>query len=403
MLLHDTGNFFFCDNEIFAMALKISLSGFIALVVAMGIGRFAFTPQVPLMITEHQFTLTGAGIIAALNYLGYLCGAYDAMRANRRVELRLWLGLWGAVALTLLSALAHGVWWHAAIRLAIGWASGWAMVMVAAWTNERLAHYGRPALSAAVFAGPGAGIFISGMLAVGVNSLRLDAAQAWLLYGAVALLLVGVISLYLPRSGELHRPNSVQAPLVLTPALKRLVWSYSLAGFGYILPATFLSQMAAVRFPDSLFAQFVWPVFGAASVLGIVIGILTRHRLTSQSRLAITLWVQALGILCAEVIPGVAGLALGALFTGGGFLSVVQLALQHGRELAPNHARYMAGLLTTGYAVGQLVGPLLSALSTCLTHRLEPALYVAMLGLVAAGLLVVNTPARALAGKMETE
>ncbi len=55
------------------MALRIALSGFAALIVAMGIGRFAFTPQVPLMIAEHQFSLTGAGLVAAINYLGYLC------------------------------------------------------------------------------------------------------------------------------------------------------------------------------------------------------------------------------------------------------------------------------------------------------------------------------------------
>ncbi|WP_337047209.1 YbfB/YjiJ family MFS transporter [Serratia liquefaciens] len=381
------------------MALRIALSGFIALIVAMGIGRFAFTPQVPLMIAEHQFTLTGAGLVAAINYLGYLCGAYDAMRASRHVERRLWLGVWGAVILTLLSGWVQGEWWHGAVRFFIGWASGWSMVLVAAWTNERLAHYGRPALSAAVFAGPGAGIFISGMLAVGIHSLALTASQAWLVYGVLALVLIGAISINLPKPGELHRPDVAPEPLLLTPALKRLVWSYSLAGFGYILPATFLSQMAAARFPGSLFAQFVWPIFGGAAVLGIVIGILTRHRLTTQTRLAITLWVQALGVLSAEIVPGVAGLALGALLTGGGFLSVVQLSIQHGRELAPNHARYMAGLLTTGYAIGQLVGPTLSALSTALTHRLEPALYVAVAALIVAGLLVVNTSARELARK----
>jgi hypothetical protein len=59
----------------------------------------------------------------------------------------------------------------------------------------------------------------------------------------------------------------------------------------------------------------------------------------------------------------------------------------------------MAGLLTTGYAIGQLVGPTLSALSTALTHRLEPALYVAVAALIVAGLLVVNTSARELARK----
>ena len=57
------------------MALRIAFSGFVVLVVAMGIGRFAFTPQVPLMIRDGQLTLTSAGLVAAMNYLGYLLGA----------------------------------------------------------------------------------------------------------------------------------------------------------------------------------------------------------------------------------------------------------------------------------------------------------------------------------------
>ncbi|CAM3492782.1 MFS transporter [Rouxiella silvae] len=372
------------------MAFRVALTGFLAFVVALGIGRFAFTPQLPLMIAEHQFTLTGAGVVAAFNYLGYLFGAFDAMRATRHVERRLWLGVWGAVVLTLLSAAVTGEVWHSLIRFFIGWTSAWAMVLISAWCNERLAQLGRPAMSAAVFAGPGAGIFLSGVLAVGVHSTALNASQAWLVYGGLALVLVALISRNLPRKGELHRANIVSERLVMSPALKRLVLSYSLAGFGYILPATFFSQMANARFPDSLFAQFVWPVFGGASMVGIVIGIMTRHCLKTHQRLAIVLFLQGCGVLCAEVVPGVNGLIIGAVLTGGGFLCVVQLTLHYSRELAPNHSRYMAGLLTTGYAVGQLLGPLLSSISTALTHRLDPALYLAMVGFFIAGALVIK-------------
>ncbi|MDC9614584.1 YbfB/YjiJ family MFS transporter [Xenorhabdus khoisanae] len=371
-------------------AFQIALSGFLALVVAMGIGRFTFTPQVPLMIAESQFTLTGAGIVAAFNYLGYLAGSYDAMRAQRFVEYRLWSGLWGAVIITLLSALLDGPVLHSIARFFIGWASGWTLVLVAAWANDELAKLNRPGLSAAVFSGPGIGIFISGVMAMGIQSWQMNAASAWMLYGILALLLSIYISRHLPRSGELHRPQTTIQKLTLTPDIKRLVWSYSLAGFGYILPATFLSQMASERFPDSLFAQFVWPIFGGASVIGIMLGILLRNISTSQIRLAVSLWLQASGILIAEMLPDLAGLMIGALLIGGGFMCVVQLALQYGRELAPNHARYMAGLLTTGYALGQLVGPVLSAVSTWLTGKLEPALYIAFIGLVIAGLLVFN-------------
>ncbi|MDR6349743.1 YbfB/YjiJ family MFS transporter [Pantoea sp. SORGH_AS_0659] len=372
------------------MAFRVALSAFLSLVVAMGIGRFAFTPQVPLMIQDHQLTLTSASLVAALNYLGYLFGSFDAMRARNRVEWRLQAGVWGAVILTLLSACVSGPWLHGLIRFLIGWASGWAMVLLAAWASDQLHHHGRPGLLAAVFAGPGTGIFISGMLAVALHASGVSAAFAWAAYGLLALLLIAAIARFLPRTGQLHRPDHAASPLVLNGNLKRLMLSYSLAGFGYILPATFLSQMAAARFPDSAFAQFVWPVFGGAAVIGIVLGILTRHWGSSHLRLAIVLWAQALGVIAAIVLPGLNGLMLGAALIGGGFLCVVQLTLQYGRELAPQHARYLAGLLTTGYAVGQLGGPLLSWISSMLWHQLEPALWVAGASLILAGMLVLR-------------
>lgn len=370
------------------MPVRIALSGFLVLVATMGIGRFAFTPQVPLMIAEGQLTLTSAGLVAALNYLGYLIGAWDAMRTRRGVEARLYLGIIGAVALTFLSAIADNAWLHGALRLVIGCMSGWAMVLTAAWVNERLAHYARPGLSAAVFAGPGAGIALSGLLGVFIHAQSLSAAAGWQLYGVLALLLVVMIGRWLPRPGELHRSGEQPQPLTLTRNLRRLVWSYSLAGFGYILPATFLSQMASQRFPDSLFAQFIWPIFGLAGATGIALSIALRGVGHSYQRLAIVLWLQGIGVLAAWLLPGMSGLVCGALLVGGGFLAAVQLSLLYGRELAPNHARYMAGLLTTGYAVGQLVGPMTSALSTWLTERLEPALGIAAVALLIGGALV---------------
>ncbi len=221
-----------------------------------------------------------------------------------------------------------------------------------------------------------------------IHAQALSAAAGWQLYGVLALLLVALIGRWLPRPGELHRSGEKPEPLTLTRNLKRLVWSYSLAGFGYILPATFLSQMASQRFPDSLFAQFIWPVFGLAGATGIALSIATRGLGHTHQRLAIVLWLQGVGVLAAWLLPGMSGLVVGALLVGGGFLAAVQLSLLYGRELAPNHARYMAGLLTTGYAVGQLIGPMTSALSTWLTQRLEPALGIAAVALLIGGALV---------------
>ncbi|MFC0141995.1 YbfB/YjiJ family MFS transporter [Erwinia mallotivora] len=367
------------------MAVRVALCAFISLVVVMGIGRFAFTPQVPLMINEHQLSLTGASLVAACNYPGYLCGSYDAMRASRHIQQRLLAGIAGTVLLTLLSACVSAAWLHGVIRFLAGWASGWGLVLVAAWSNERLGH--RPGLSAAVFAGPGAGIVLCGMLAWMLHRHGV-AGEGWFACGVLALILLLPVVRYLPAKGEVHGSAPAAEPLVISGALKRLVWSYSLAGFGYILPATFLSQLALSRFPHSPLSQFVWPLFGGAAVVGIALGIATRHLGHASQRLALTLWLQALGILCAGQLQGISGLVVGAVLIGGGFLNVVQLTLLVARGLAPRHNRYMAGLLTTGYALGQLVGPVFSALSTALSGRLEPALCLAGTGLLLAGLLV---------------
>lgn len=371
-----------------AQAFHIAFSGFLALVVAMGIGRFTFTPQVPLMIGESQLTLTSAGIVAAFNYLGYLAGSYDAMKAIKGVGYRLWGGLWGAVVITLLSAFLNDAVTHSIARFFIGWASGWTLVLVASWANERLAQLNRPALSAAVYAGTGSGIFLSGMLAVLIMKWQMSAMMGWLIYGSLAFICAIYVSYHLPKPSAMSRDEVKVAPLTLTPTMKKLIWGYTFAGFGYILPATFLSQMAAERFPGSLLAQFVWPVFGASAALCIGIVILTRHALNTQLRLAITLWLQALGILIALWNPTIMGLAIGAFLIGGGLMCAVQLAFLRGRELAPEHGRYMAGLLTTFYAIGQLVGPVISALSTALTGKLEPALYIAFIVLIMGGFLV---------------
>lgn len=108
------------------------------------------------------------------------------MRARRGLEKRLWLrGLGCGGADLIVRAAASALGTHAALRFFIGWA----MVLVAAWTNDQLLRLRRPALSAAVFAGPG-----TGMLAMLLHYCRVDAATAWLAYGAVAAVLIAFIS-----------------------------------------------------------------------------------------------------------------------------------------------------------------------------------------------------------------
>ena len=60
--------------------LAICLAGALSLAVAMGIGRFAFTPLLPLMARAGELDLAFGGWLAAANYAGYLAGALSAAK-----------------------------------------------------------------------------------------------------------------------------------------------------------------------------------------------------------------------------------------------------------------------------------------------------------------------------------
>ncbi len=131
--------------------IRLSAS-FIALMMAMGIGRFALTPQMPHLLSEGQIDLTAAGLIAAANYLGYFLGALDAMFSRRptQVRQRLLGGLWLCVLLTLASFWANGFWSHLLLRFGTGVASAWVLVMITALSQPLAAAAGRPRLGALV-------------------------------------------------------------------------------------------------------------------------------------------------------------------------------------------------------------------------------------------------------------
>ncbi len=374
------------------------LASFIALIMAMGIGRFSLTPQLPHLISEGQIDLTGAGLIAAANYLGYLLGALDAIRAKRpdQVQGRLHAGLWLCVVLTLISVLAQGFWPHLLLRFGTGIASAWVMVMITSLSQHLAVTANRPRLGALVFAGPGVGVLLTGLLALVANLWGQNSATLWLIYAAAALIMVLAILPILPQPATLPAATHISQPDTRQPGIGHLGAIYGLYGLGYIIPATFLSQMASAQFHGQWQADLFWPAFGLCAAIGVVLISLRRPTPgTTGYWLMGGLWIQALGVL-ACLLPSSTGLALGVILCGTPFLACMPLVMQRSRELAPHATQRNAALLTACFAVGQLAGPLLAALSSHFSGTLHPALLIAASGLMLAAMLAwrsVSAPA----------
>ncbi len=111
-------------------ALRIAFAGALALAVAMGIGRFAFTPILPMMQEDAGLSIIAGGWLASANYLGYLLGALAATVWPLRGNAALIGSLLGIAVVTFAMGLTgeFSIW--VVLRFAAGVASALAFIAV---------------------------------------------------------------------------------------------------------------------------------------------------------------------------------------------------------------------------------------------------------------------------------
>lgn len=340
------------------------LAGALTLAVAMGIGRFAFTPLLPLMMRDGQLDAAGGAELAAANYLGYLVGALTAGRlAGQPLGLVRWC-LPAIAVLTAAAGLVHSPLAWGLLRFGAGVGSAWALVGISVWSLTLLARRGQSGLGGLVFTGVGAGITLAGLLAWW--AVAASASALWLLFGAAALLLSGLV-IWLVRAaappadaGGVTRSSPPAQPSNPLPAGSwPLVICYGAFGFGYILPATFLPAMARALLDDPRRFGLVWPVFGLAALASVL---LTRRWVAAWPPVrvwAVCQFLMAAGVALPLLSRSGWAVALAALLVGGTFVLATVIAMQMARALAPQQPAPLLARMTAAFALGQIAGPLL--------------------------------------------
>jgi MFS family permease len=353
-----------------------------ALAASMGIGRFAYTPILPLMHTQAGLSAQYGSALATANYAGYLAGALlgIVLPAVIRSVLVLRAGLVLVVGtLALMGATENHAAWLV-LRLIAGSASALVfMIAVSALLTglrgplQYLAGWG--------FGGVGAGIALSGIVVLATGMWR----TAWLASAAVALVLTAAAWPLRPepRPAQQARPGAVPPALAPPPARRwfaLLLTSYSLEGVGYIIAGTFL--VAAINENSPAWAgSGAWVLTGLAALPASAGWAYLSRRWTRPTLLCAALLIQAAGIALPGLVSGVAPALLSAVLFGATFLGVASMALALGA-----HMRYprAVALLTTGYGLGQILGPVV--VTPLLHHGYQLALLIGAAIVLAAAL-----------------
>ncbi len=327
-----------------------------ALALSMGIGRFAYTPILPLMHAQAGLSVPFGSTLATANYLGYLAGALTGIAAPAVLRSLLVLRAGQVVLIGTLLLMAatenHAIWF--ALRLTAGVASALVfMIAVTAMLTGLRAHTQH--LAGWGFGGVGAGIALSGAVVLLLPATP-DWRAAWVSCAALAFILM--IVAWPLRPGPGAAPAAVQQAAG-RPSPHRwfaaLLASYSLEGVGYIIAGTFL--VAAINENSPAWAgSGAWVLVGLAALPAPALWARLGRRWARPTLLLTALLIQAGGIALPALAPGVGPALVSAVLFGGTFLGVASLALALGAHL--QYPRAVA-VLTTGYSTGQILGPLL--------------------------------------------
>jgi predicted MFS family arabinose efflux permease len=345
-------------------AQRVLAGGILGMMVAMGIGRFAFTPILPLMQRDLGISHSLAGGLASLNYVGYLAGAlvcavWPHVLRSTLVNLG---ALLTCIATTVLMGLTLSPFWWGSLRLLAGGASALLFVVIAIEVSENLARNHHSSWNSALYGGIGLGIAVSGACVPALDRIG-GWSGAWLGMGALSVLLALVgIAVAGKRHVAIDVPDAAERPAGRLSGLGRLAPAYFLEGFGYIISATFLVTMIAHTPGLGGFAPWSWVAVGLAAAPSTILWQQVALRIGVRQALTAAYLLQACGILLSIGGGSIFRAGLAAIIFGGTFLGIVALVMAEGVRRSGTEGRRAAAILTVCFGAGQVIGPPLAGL-----------------------------------------
>lgn len=371
----------------------MAAAGALAVMAAIGFGRFSYTLLLPPMREGLRLSYTAAGLLASANLAGYLAGSLAAGRLARRFGGG--AATRGALCLLALSlawtGAAAGAWDAGAARALAGAAGAvvyvQALGLVPAWFPEGA----RGLASGAMHAGIGAGLVLTGLglpLLIGIAP-----ATGWRAgWAALALVAAAVLPLgwrflkappALPGTDGGHPPGAGREGRASDgsdlPSLATYGGLYALFGISYVIYVTFFAETLRARGLTPSQTGLAWAALGALSLgSGPLCGSLS-DRLGRLQGLAVVFGLQ--GVAYVALLHGTgAGLIFSvALFgiTAWGIPAV--MAATMGQVVRPEDTTVALARVTVWMGTGQAAGPVLAGALTDATGIVSAGLWLSAL------------------------
>lgn len=370
----------------------ILLAGILALVVGVGVARFAFTSLLPAMLENH-LSIAFAGMLASVNYVGYLSGSiFSIFIKDIHTKVRFFrFGLALCIITSLLLALTQSqiIWLIA--RLLAGFGAAMALVVGSAIVMSKLQNTNKTKAMGIHFSGLGFSILVSDLIMRAVFNFSDYWQHAWLVL-AIAGTVFASYSAYILSFDKQSADQVVKhkfdkalfSPLVIVLAL-----AYFTEGVGMVVQATFLPDIVNSLPGLAGYGGYAWMAVGLAGIPSCIIWMRLAHRYNSIDMMILAMALQVIGILIPIFSTNIVLNLISGILYGATFIGLVALFMNLAGQLAGKNPVFIMGMITAAYGVGQVVAPLYCVALIEKFDNYNAALYVTAM-IVVVGIILLK-------------
>ena len=367
------------------------LTGIAALTIAVGIGRFSYTPILPYMISELNLTTTEAGLIASSNYLGYLLGSLIPIFPQFPKNIRS-IFIY-SIFISIISLFAMGLTntfeVFILIRFIHGIFSAFVLILGTSLIVSHVQKKGKIFLGTAHFSGVGLGMALSAIVVSYLGFLNFTWDELWFSIGILAIMLSFQIIKFTPIQKAEVKYN-LKSKNKTSLGFSLITISYGLYGFGYVAFGTFISTMSRLTPGLEKTEPYVWFVVGVTGIPSVFFWNWFGSKIGNDIGLFLANLILGLGVLFSVLINNEFGIFISCILFGLSFVPITSMCLLEGQKRFSGSFIVSTAILTFSFSIGQMIGPYLSGILTDYYGSFFFSMIISGIILIFGSLLMIN-------------
>ena len=371
--------------------LKISLAGICSTLIAIGFGRFIYTPILPNMQDDLNLSSTTMGIISSYNYFGYLIGSIIPIiwKFSNFRNMIIFSSIFSVITIYLMGFTAD-IKFFIILRFLCGLSSAFGFVFTISFMFNFFKDFENKTLQLYHFCGIGLGIVIGTVTVWIISMAGLFWNHQWLIVGFIGILLCIPIIIFIPKQLDLVTETRSQIKSKVKTDFITISFGYFFFGVGYIIFGTFISAIARDSFEIPSYQYLSWIIVGFFAIPSVLFWDWISKKISIDFLLFLSCSTVTLGVSFLLFNDNLNYFLISCLLYGLGVPGSVAFVLVEGKKRFIGNVNISVAIMTSAFSVGQILGPYISGILIDLENNYKSSIFLAIICLVLSSILMID-------------